>query len=75
MQLLADASCGFVGIRLMYPDDRQVQHGGIKIMGESPYVCGFHRTDHARQPGEFVAVTGPLCVVDEPVVVTARSVA
>jgi O-antigen biosynthesis protein len=55
MQLLADASCGFVGIRLMYPDDRQVQHGGIKIMGESPYVCGFHRTDHARQPGEFVA--------------------
>jgi GT2 family glycosyltransferase len=55
MQLLADASCGFVGIRLMYPDDRQVQHGGIKIRGDSPYVCGFHRTDHARDPGEYVA--------------------
>jgi O-antigen biosynthesis protein len=55
MQLLADASCGFVGIRLMYPDGRQVQHGGIKILGESLYVCGFHRTDHARDPGEYVA--------------------
>jgi GT2 family glycosyltransferase len=55
MQLLADESCGFVGIRLMYPDDQQVQHGGIKIWGESLYVCGFHRTDHARDPGEYVA--------------------
>jgi GT2 family glycosyltransferase len=55
MQLLADESCGFVGIRLMYPDDRQVQHGGIAIRGESLYVCGFHRTDHAREPGEYVA--------------------
>ena len=55
MQLRADESCGFVGIRLVYPEDGRVQHGGIQVADEPLYVCGYHRLDHAKGREDFVA--------------------
>ena len=50
-QLLADDRCGVVGIRLMFPDGRGVQHGGLKVthhlIGSGYYVIG-HATGGPR---------------------------
>ena len=54
MQLRADESCGFVGIRLVYPEDGRVQHGGIQVADEPMYTCGYNRIDHATGTEEFV---------------------
>ncbi len=54
MQLLADESSGFVGIRLLYPDGRGVQHGGIQVCDGPTYVCGYHRLGHSAGTEEFV---------------------
>ncbi len=54
MQLLADESCGFVGIRLLYPDDGSVQHGGIKVRDRVLSVCGCHEANHSRSLEEYV---------------------
>ena len=31
IHFLADRDCGFAGIRLNFPEDGGIQHGGIKI--------------------------------------------
>ncbi|MGP0064334.1 MAG: glycosyltransferase family 2 protein [Isosphaeraceae bacterium] len=54
MQALADEHCGVVGMRLLYPDDGSVQHGGMKIWDNVLAVCGFHQVDHSRRPEEYV---------------------
>ena len=54
MQALSDAKCGAIGIRLLYPDDGTVQHGGIKICDNRLSVCGSHAVDHARNAEEYV---------------------
>ncbi len=54
MQALADEKCGIVGMRLLYPDDGSVQHGGMKIWDNVLAVCGFHLVDHSRRPDEYV---------------------
>jgi O-antigen biosynthesis protein len=54
MQLLADPACGFVGMRLLYPHDQTVQHGGIKVWADTLYVSGCHKIDHSRGGDEFV---------------------
>ncbi|MHB1556754.1 MAG: glycosyltransferase family 2 protein [Isosphaeraceae bacterium] len=54
MHLMADASCGFVGIRLLYPGGLAVQHGGIKVCDGRTYVCGFHPLGHASSVDEYV---------------------
>ena len=53
MQLLADPSIGFVGIRLYYPGGKEIQHGGIRM---GAYICGsgFYEILHARSAAEFV---------------------
>ncbi len=53
MQLLADPSIGFVGIRLYYPDGKEIQHGGIR-MGAYIRGSGFYEILHARSAAEFV---------------------
>jgi len=50
--LEAHEECGFVGIRLMYPDGK-VQHGGIKVKVES-YGSGYPQIGHAELESEFV---------------------
>lgn len=54
MHLMADGSCGFVGIRLLYPDGRTVQHGGIKVCDGPTYLCGFHPLGHSSGAEEYV---------------------
>ena len=54
MQALADETCGVVGIRLLYPDDGAIQHGGIKVWDNLLAICGFHQIDHARRDEEYV---------------------
>ena len=54
MQAMADERCGIVGIRLLYPDDGTVQHGGIKIWDNLLSVCGCHQIDHSRTAEEYV---------------------
>ncbi len=54
MHLMADASCGFVGIRLLYPGGPAVQHGGIKVCDGATYVCGFHPLGHSSSVEEYV---------------------
>ncbi len=54
MQAMADEQCGIVGIRLLFPDDGAVQHGGIKIWDNLLSVCGCHQIDHSRTAEEYV---------------------
>lgn len=54
MHLMADASCGFVGIRLLYPGGQAVQHGGIKVCDGPTYICGFHPLGHSWGLEEYV---------------------
>lgn len=54
MQVLADEKCGVVGMRLLYPDDGSVQHGGVKIWDDRRTICGVHAFDHSRMPEEYV---------------------
>jgi O-antigen biosynthesis protein len=54
MQVLADEKCGIVGMRLLYPDDGSVQHGGIKVWDNILSVCGCHQIDHSRNAEEYV---------------------
>jgi len=53
MQLLADRTIGFIGIKLFYPGGEEIQHGGIRI-GE--YICGsgFNQVIHGQSSSEFV---------------------
>jgi GT2 family glycosyltransferase len=51
--LKAHEECGFVGIRLMYPDEERVQHGGIKVRIET-YGSGYPQIGHAELENEFV---------------------
>lgn len=51
--LEAHEECGFVGIRLMYPDEERVQHGGIKVRIET-YGSGYPQIGHAELENEFV---------------------
>ncbi|CAN5852261.1 hypothetical protein BH23PLA1_BH23PLA1_02350 [soil metagenome] len=53
MQALADRTCGFVGIKLLYPDGQEVQHGGVRI-AEGTYGAGYYVVDHPRGPEDFV---------------------
>ncbi len=54
MQALADEKCGIVGMRLLYPDDGAIQHGGFKIWDNRLAVCGCHEIDHSRTAEEYV---------------------
>jgi GT2 family glycosyltransferase len=54
MQLLADERCGFVGIKLLYPDGQEVQHGGVKVT-EHLIGSGYNVVDHARRACDFVS--------------------
>ena len=54
MQILADETCGVVGMRLLYPGDRSVQHGGIKVWDNILSIGGLHRIDHSRTAEEYV---------------------
>src|SRR5262249_505862 len=53
MQLLADPTSGFVGMKLYSPDGKVVQHGGIRV---GDYVCGsgYYELCHCETPAEFV---------------------
>ena len=53
IQLLADPTSGFVGIRLYYPGGEEIQHGGIRV-GPHLYGSGFYEIIHARSSDEFV---------------------
>ena len=53
MQALADPSCAFVGIRLLYPDGRDVQHGGVRIT-EVVAGSGYTFVDHSKSSSQFV---------------------
>lgn len=50
--LLRDPSCGFAGIRLLYPG-AAVQHGGVRVC-ESFGGSGYYGIGHARGVEEFV---------------------
>ncbi len=54
MQVLADEKCGIVGMRLLFPEDGSVQHGGFKIWDNLLAVCGCHVIDHSRTSEEYV---------------------
>ena len=58
MQALADENCGIVGMRLLYPDDGSVQHGGMKIWDNLLAVCGCHLIDHSRRPRNMSMMNG-----------------
>lgn len=51
--LLRDPSCGFAGVRLLYPGGDVVQHGGVRVC-ESFGGSGYYGIGHARRPEEFV---------------------
>jgi GT2 family glycosyltransferase len=51
-QLLADPGCGFVGLRLMYPNG-DVQHGGVAVAPEI-FGSGFFTIQHGVDQPEFV---------------------
>lgn len=51
--LRAEPLSGFVGIRLMYPDRQEVQHGGVKVF-EHLIGSGYNVVDHARTSKDFV---------------------
>jgi GT2 family glycosyltransferase len=54
MQLLADERCGFVGIRLDYPDGQGVQHGGVQPH-EYATTHGYSQIIHAVEPRQFIS--------------------
>ena len=54
MQALADPRCGFVGIRLLYPEGVDVQHGGVRIT-EVVAGSGYTFVDHSKSSSQFVA--------------------
>ena len=53
MQLLADRSIGFIGIKLYYPGGIEIQHGGVRV---GKYLCGpgYNQIIHSRSAAEFV---------------------
>lgn len=51
--LLRDASCGFAGVRLLYPWRGQVQHGGVAVV-DSFTGSGYYSVGHLREEREFV---------------------
>lgn len=51
--LLSDPTCGFVGLRLMYPDGRSVQHGGVVVVVGFT-GAGYYSVGHAQDESEFV---------------------
>ena len=53
MQLLADQSIGFLGIKLCYPEGDRIQHGGIRV-GELLYGSGYNEVKHDLHAHEFV---------------------
>jgi GT2 family glycosyltransferase len=53
MQLLADHSIAFLGIKLYYPGGEEIQHGGIRL-GEFTCGSGYHEVKHGTSAGEFV---------------------
>jgi GT2 family glycosyltransferase len=53
MQLLADRSIGFVGIKLVYPGGEEIQHGGVRV-GELIYGSGFYEIKHECNAQGFV---------------------
>ena len=53
MQLLADPSTGFIGMKLYYPGGNEVQHGGIRL-GAYVRGSGYYDIIHAGSPAEFV---------------------
>ena len=53
MQLLADPTIGFVGIKLYYPGDYEIQHGGIRV-GRLLCGSGYNEVRHAKCVEEFV---------------------
>ena len=54
MQLLADRRCGFVGIKLDYPNGQGVQHGGVQLH-EYATSHGYSQLIHAVEPRHFVS--------------------
>jgi hypothetical protein len=53
MHLLGNQECAFAGIRLEYPEDGGIQHGGIKIH-ESNLTCGCPSFLHAGEVTDYV---------------------
>lgn len=53
MQLLADPSCGVVGLKLTGTDARHVRHAGLKVF-ESPDGSGYHGIGAIRHHRDFV---------------------
>ena len=53
MELLANPTAGFVGIKLYYADGSEIQHGGVRFVEE---ICGagYYRISHSQYGSEFV---------------------
>jgi GT2 family glycosyltransferase len=51
--LHAHTECAFVGIRLMYPGNAEVQHGGIRVI-HGTHGSGYVNIGHANSATEFV---------------------
>ncbi|WP_165231627.1 glycosyltransferase [Aquisphaera insulae] len=55
MQLLADRTAGFVGIKLHYPGGQGIQHGGVRFI-ERVHGSGYTLIAHANAAEEFVDI-------------------
>jgi GT2 family glycosyltransferase len=53
LQLLADDRCGFVGIKLEYPEGQGVQHGGVQVHDHAT-THGYAQIIHANDPRQFI---------------------
>jgi glycosyltransferase involved in cell wall biosynthesis len=51
--LRAHQECAFVGIRLMYPEGNELQHGGIRVV-RGTHGSGYVNIGHATHESEFV---------------------
>ncbi len=71
--VLAEPESGFVGIRLMYPDGRSVQHGGLRVL-ETMAGSGYHAFGHALEPRESIFSDHPCLGVTFACVACRREV-
>lgn len=53
MHCLAEPNCGFAGIKLLYPDGAEIQHGGVRI-AEDLVGAGYFVLHHPRGPEDYV---------------------
>lgn len=53
LHLIAEPECGFAGLRLMYPDERGIQHGGVNFAPEI-FGSGYFTLQHGEGNEDFV---------------------